>query len=209
MGFPLLKLGNPIFYFIHNNFSVAVFYSFFSGINKFSLHFSNNRINLQNLKIKVMSLQIGQQAPEFSLHDTDKNVVNLADFKGKNVLVLFFPLAFTGVCTKELCGVRDSIATYNNANAQVLGISVDSMFVLAKFKEEQNLNFPLLSDFNKTASTAYGAIYESFIGWMQGVSKRSAFIVDKDGNIQYTEVLESAGDLPNFEAINSKLAELA
>lgn len=122
----------------------------------------------------------------------------------------FSLLAFTGVCTKELCGVaRDSIATYNNANAQVLGISVDSMFVLAKFKEEQNLNFPLLSDFNKTASTAYGAIYQYFIGWMQGVSKRSAFIVDKEGNIQYTEVLESAGDLPNFEAINSKLAELA
>lgn len=156
-----------------------------------------------------MSLQIGQTAPAFSLHDTERNLVNLADFKGKNVLLLFFPMAFTGVCTTELCNVRDNIATYNSANAQVLGISVDSPFTLAKFKAEQNLNFPLLSDFNKAVSNSYGAIYESFIGWMNGVSKRSAFIVDKDGNIQYAEVLESAGDLPNFEAINQKLAELA
>jgi peroxiredoxin len=156
-----------------------------------------------------MSVQVGQQAPQFSLHDTDRNVVNLADLKGKNVLLLFFPMAFTGVCTTELCNVRDNIALYNNANAQVLGISVDSPFTLAKFKAEQNLNFPLLSDFNKTASADYGAIYESFIGWMNGVSKRSAFVVDKEGVIQYAEVLESAGDLPNFEAINTKLAELA
>jgi len=156
-----------------------------------------------------MSVQVGQQAPQFSLHDTDRNVVNLADLKGKNVVLLFFPMAFTGVCTTELCNVRDNIALYNNANAQVLGISVDSPFTLAKFKDEQNLNFPLLSDFNKTASADYGAIYESFIGWMNGVSKRSAFVVDKEGVIQYAEVLESAGDLPNFEAINTKLAELA
>ncbi len=156
-----------------------------------------------------MSVQIGQQAPQFSLHDTDRNLVNLADLKGKNVVLLFFPMAFTGVCTTELCNVRDNIALYNNAKAQVLGISVDSPFTLAKFKAEQNLNFPLLSDFNKKASADYGAIYESFIGWMNGVSKRSAFVVDKEGVIQYAEVLESAGDLPNFEAINTKLAELA
>lgn len=155
-----------------------------------------------------MSVQIGQQAPSFLLRDTDKKEVKLEDFKGQNVLILFFPLAFTGVCTTELCNIRDNIGVYNNANAQVLGISVDSPFSLGKFKAEQNLNFPLLSDFNKEASKAYGALYENFIGWMEGVSKRSAFIVDKEGVIRYAEVLESAGDLPNFEAINATLASL-
>jgi peroxiredoxin len=156
-----------------------------------------------------MSIQLGQPAPLFSLHDTEKNVVNLADLKGKNVLLLFFPMAFTGVCTTELCNVRDNIALYNNANAVVLGISVDSPFTLAKFKAEQNLNFSLLSDFNKEVSTTYGCLYTEFIGWMKGVSKRSAFIIDKEGIVQYAEVLESAGDLPNFEAINAKLQTLA
>jgi peroxiredoxin len=155
-----------------------------------------------------MSLQVGQQAPSLTLPDTDRNQVSLADFAGKNVVLLFFPMAFTGVCTTELCNVRDNIALYNNANAQVLGISVDSPFTLAKFKEEQKLNFPLLSDFNKEVSAAYGAFYDVFIGWMKGVSKRSAFVIDGAGVVRYAEVLESAGDLPNFEAINNTLAAL-
>ncbi len=155
-----------------------------------------------------MSLQVGQQAISFTLPDTDRNQVSLADFAGKNVVLLFFPMAFTGVCTTELCNVRDNIALYNNANAQVLGISVDSPFTLAKFKEEQQLNFPLLSDFNKEISPAYGAFYDVFIGWMKGVSKRSAFVIDGAGVVRYAEVLESAGDLPNFEAINNILAAL-
>ena len=155
-----------------------------------------------------MKIEIGQTAPAFTLYDTEKNPVELSSFKGKNVLILFFPMAFTGVCTKELCSIRDNIASYNNVNAQVLGVSVDSPFTLAKFKEEQHLNFPLLSDFNKEASTAYGTIYDAFIGWMKGVSKRSAFVIDKEGIVRYAEVLESAGDLPNFEAINSTLASL-
>ncbi len=155
-----------------------------------------------------MALEIGKKAPDFTLHDSDKNKVSLSDFKGKNVLILFFPQAFTGVCTKELCSIRDGIAVYNHANAQVLGISVNSVFTLAKFKEEQQYNFPLLSDFNKEVSTAYEAIYADWILDMKGVSKRSAFIVDKEGILQYAEVLESAGDLHNFEAIQKKLAEL-
>lgn len=156
-----------------------------------------------------MKIEVGQQAPDFTLYDSDKNEVSLSNFRGKNVLLLFFPQAFTGVCTKELCGVRDDIARYNSVNAQVLGISVDSIFTLAKFKEEQGYNFPLLSDFNKQVSAAYGCLYDTFVFNMQGVSKRSAFIVDKDGIIRYAEVLENAGELPNFEAINAKLAELA
>ena len=156
-----------------------------------------------------MAIEIGNKAPGFSLYDSEKNKVSLSDFAGKNVLLLFFPQAFTGVCTKELCSIRDGIAVYNNANAQVLGISVNSVFTLAKFKEEQQYNFPLLSDFNKEVSAAYDAIYTDWILDMKGVSKRSAFIIDKAGNIQYAEVLESAGDLPNFEAIQKKLAELS
>ena len=162
-------------------------------------------------KIKSnMSIAIGSQAPDFSLYDSDKNKVALSDFKGKkNVLLLFFPMAFTGTCTDELCAVRDDIATYSNANAQVLGISVDSVFTLAKYKEEQSYNFPLLSDFNKEVSNAYETIYESFTPMnMKGVGKRSAFIIDKNGIVQYEEVLESAGDLPNFTAINNKLESL-
>ena len=157
-----------------------------------------------------MSLQIGNQAPAFTLHTSINETISLSDFAGeKNVLILFFPQAFTGVCTKELCAIRDDISRYQNTNAQVLGISVDSVFTLAKFKEEQQLNFPLLSDFNKEVSTAYHSIYESFTGMnMKGVSKRSAFLVDKTGIIQYAEVLESAGDIPNFEAINECIARL-
>lgn len=161
---------------------------------------------LLHSKINDMKIEAGQKAPDFSLYDSDKNKVMLTDYKGKNVLLLFFPQAFTGVCTKELCSIRDNIALYNNVNAQVLGISVDSVFTLAKYKEEQQLNFPLLSDFNKEVSKAYGALYENWIFEMKGVSKRSAFVIDEAGIVQYAEVLENAGDLPNFEAIEAALA---
>lgn len=157
-----------------------------------------------------MSISIGSKAPDFSLYDSDKNKVSLSDFKGnKNVLLLFFPMAFTSTCTEELCAVRDDIARYSNANAQGLGISVDSVFTLAKYKEEQSYNFPLLSDFNKDISAAYRSIYETFTPMiMKGVSKRAAFIIDKAGIVQYEEVLENAGEVPNFKAINSKLESL-
>ncbi|MEI8059476.1 MAG: redoxin domain-containing protein [Ferruginibacter sp.] len=156
-----------------------------------------------------MAIEIGQTAPEFSLFDTEKNKISLSSFKGKNVLILFFPQAFSGICTKELCAIRDDISRYNNSNAEVVGISVDSVFTLGKFKEEQQYTFPLLSDFNKEVSTLYGAIYTDWILDMKGVSKRSAFIIDKMGTIKYAEVLESAGDLPNFELINQILDQLS
>lgn len=156
-----------------------------------------------------MAIEIGQTAPAFTLYDSDKNKVSLADNKGKNLVLIFFPQSFTGVCTKELCSLRDNIALYHNANAQVFGISVDSVFTLAKFKEEQHLNFPLLSDFNREASTAYDTIYTDWILDMKGVSKRSAFVIDKEGIVKYAEVLESAGDLPNFEAVQQTLAHLS
>jgi len=155
-----------------------------------------------------MAITIGQAAPEFSLFDTEKTKIALADQKGSNVVLLFFPLAFTGVCTTELCNIRDNIAAYNSTNAKVFGISVDSLFTLGKFKEEQHLNFPLLSDFNKEVAAAYGALYENFVLDMKGVAKRSAFVIDKEGIVRYAEVLESAGDLPNFSAIQVTLQAL-
>lgn len=155
-----------------------------------------------------MRIEIGQAAPEFTLFDSAKNKVNLSDFKEKNVLLLFFPQAFTGVCTKELCAIRDDISRYQNTNAEVIGISVDSVFTLAKFKEDQHYNFTLLSDFNKEVSTLYGSLYNDWILDMKGVSKRSAFIIDRQSKICYAEVLETARDIPNFEAIDKKLLEL-
>lgn len=156
-----------------------------------------------------MKIEIGEKAPDFTLYNSEKNKVSLSDFKGKNVLLLFFPQAFTSVCTKELCGIRDNIATYNNTNAVVLGISVDSVFTLKKFKEEQSYNFDLLSDFNKEVSTEYGTIYQNWILDMKGVSKRSAFLIDKEGVIRYAEVLDNAGDVPNIAAIEKNLAEIS
>ena len=156
-----------------------------------------------------MSLQIGQKAPEFTLHNTEKNKVSLSDFNSKNVVLLFFPLAFTGVCTNEMCSMRDNMTMYNNLNAEVVGISVDSLFVLDRFKKEHNLDFTLLSDFNKEVSAAYGCLYDNFVFDMHGVAKRSAFVIDREGVVKYAEVLESAGDLPDFNAIQECLKGLA
>jgi len=153
-------------------------------------------------------IQAGQQAPDFTLYNSEKQKVTLSDYKGKNVLLLFFPQAFTSTCTKELCSMRDNIALYNQANAQVFGISVDSLFTLARYKEDQQLNFPLLSDFNKTVSTNYDTIYDTFVFDMHGVSKRSAFVIDKAGIVRYAEVLETASDLPDFTAIQKTLDTL-
>lgn len=155
-----------------------------------------------------MSIQAGQKAPDFSLYSSDRSKVSLSDYKGKNVLILFFPLAFTSVCTAKLCAVRDDIGRYKNADAEVLAISVDSSATLNKFKELEGYNFTLLSDFNKEVSRAYGSIYETWFSEMKGVSKRSAFVIDKEGIVRYAEVLEDAGQVPNFEAINRTLASL-
>ena len=148
-----------------------------------------------------MKIEIGQSAPDFTLYDSAKNKVTLSDLKGQNVLLLFFPLAFTSTCTAELCSVRDNISFYNNVNAKVFGISVDALHTLARFKEDQQLNFTLLSDFNKDVSEAYGSLYKMFGYNMKGVSKRSAFVIDKEGVVRYAEVLENAGEQPNFKNI--------
>jgi peroxiredoxin len=156
-----------------------------------------------------MALQKGDKAPAFTLYNTEKAEISLADYQGKNVVLLFFPFAFTSVCTTELCEMRDNILTYSSLKAEILAVSVDSLFTLGKFKEEQNLPFHLLSDFNKEVSTAYESIYDTFAFGTKGVSKRSAFVIDGEGIIQYAEVLESAGDVPNFANVKETLASLA
>ncbi len=151
-------------------------------------------------------LSPGQKAPDFTLFNSDRQQTSLTDFRGKNLILLFFPMAFTSVCTAELCEMRDNIGTYTDLNAHIVGISVDSPFTLAKFRADQNLPFALLSDFNKEASRAYDAYYETFVMNLKGVSKRSAFVVDGEGVIQYAEVLDNAGEVPNFEAVRETLA---
>ena len=154
-----------------------------------------------------MSLKIGYKAPDFKLKNTEGKEINLSDYKGrKNVVLLFFPLAFTSTCTEELCSTRDNMKVYSSFNAEVLAISVDSFFTLKEFKKAQNLNFQLLSDFNREISKAYNSLYDDFYG-MKGVSKRSAFVVNKEGILTYAEILEDAGKIPDFnklrEALNS------
>ena len=153
-------------------------------------------------------LKPGDHAPAFTLFNTDKKEVSLSDFRGKNLVILFFPQSFTGVCTTELCSVRDGLSEYQNLNAEVVAISVDSLFTLGAFKEAQQFNFEMLSDFNKEVCQAYGSYYENFVFNMHGVAKRAAFVVDAAGVIRYAEVLESAGDIPNFDEVRGVLQSL-
>ena len=148
-----------------------------------------------------MAITVGQAAPDFKLFNTEKKEISLSDYKGKNLVILFFPLAFTGVCTAELCNIRDNYNVYTSLNAEVVGVSIDSLFSLERFKKEQSYNFDLLSDFNKETARTYGAIYEDWILGMKGVAKRAAFVIDENGVVTYAEVLESAGDLPDFGKI--------
>jgi peroxiredoxin len=153
-------------------------------------------------------IQTGQPAPDFTLYNTEKQPITLSHHRGKNVLLLFFPLAFTGTCTIELCSMRDHLHEYTDLNAEIFAISVDSLHVLRKWKELEHFNFEMLSDFNKEASTTYDTIYETFGQGMKGVSKRSAFVIDRSGVVQYAEVLENASNVPDFEKIQEVLATL-
>ncbi|KUO59142.1 peroxiredoxin [bacterium BRH_c32] len=159
-----------------------------------------------------MALTVGSKAPNFTLMNHNLESVSLSDFEGKkNVVVLFFPLVGTSVCEKELCSTRDGMKDYENLDAQVLALSVDSPFAQKLWVDKHKFNFPLLSDFNKEISKAYEAFYDVFVPGKfdyVGVSKRSAFVVDKAGVIQYAEVLENAGDEPNYAKIKETLHSL-
>ena len=155
-----------------------------------------------------MSVQTGQDAPDFTLKNTERQDVTLSSLRGQNVVILFVPFAFSGVCTTELCSVRDNLSNYAQLNAEVLAISVDSPFAQKQWKDKENLNFTLLSDFNREACQAYGAYFEDLRG-LHGVAKRAAFVIDKAGKVQYAEVLESPGNLPSFDKIQETLQRLA
>ena len=159
-----------------------------------------------------MALNVGDVAPDFKLKSHNMEEVSLSDYKGKkNVVLLFFPLVNTSVCEKELCSTRDGLSHYDSLDAQVLAISVDSPFAQKLWADKFNFNFPLLSDFNKEAASSYDALHDVFVPGkldFNGVAKRSAFVVDKEGLVKYAEVLENPGDEPNYDAIQDALKNL-
>ncbi len=157
-----------------------------------------------------MVLRIGQRVPDFSLPDTNKQERKLSEFtqKGKTVL-LFFPFAFSGVCDKEMCVFRDGATKLNSLNAQTVGISVDSLFTLKVFAQTYNLQFPLLSDFNKKVSKAYDVLQDPWPGFgYKGVSKRAALVLDGKGILRYKWVTDAPSNEPPYEEIMLALGKL-
>lgn len=156
-----------------------------------------------------MNHQIGLPAPEFTLFNSEKQEISLRQFRGKNVVLLFIPQAFTGKCTEELCSVRDTLSEFESLNAEVLSISVDSIFTLDHWKQQQSFNFQMLSDFNKDVSKAYDSYIEDFVFGMKGVSKRAVFVIDGQGIVRHAEITENPGLLPDINQIKEVLNTLA
>jgi glutaredoxin-dependent peroxiredoxin len=156
-----------------------------------------------------MSVDVGSKAPDFTLPNQDRQPVSLRETLSKdNVVLAFFPAAFSSVCTKELCTFRDHLGPLNHlAKAQVFGISVDTPFSLKAFANEQRLQFPLLSDFNKDVIRAYNVFNPDMIG-LKGIAKRAVFVIDREGTVRYREILEDARNEPNYEQLNGALASL-
>jgi peroxiredoxin len=156
-----------------------------------------------------MAAEVGQAAPEFSLFDTDRNRRALSDFRGQNVVLAFVPGAFTGVCTNEVCALRDRNDQFNSMNAQVLGISVDPPFSQKAWADANNLNFPMLSDFNREAVNQYGVALENLAG-LEGyvAANRAVFVVDKDGMVCYKWVAPSPVNEPDYDEIRQALNAL-
>lgn len=156
-----------------------------------------------------MSVKVGDHAPEFGALDSKLKEKKLSDYKGQKTVLAFFPGAFTSVCTKEMCTFRDSMAAFNDLNAKVVGISVDSPFSLAEFAKQNNLSFDLLSDANREISRKYGALHEDFVN-VKGLtaSKRSVFILDKEGTVKYAWVSDDPGKEPDYEGIKSELSKI-
>jgi peroxiredoxin len=157
-----------------------------------------------------MAVDTGQQAPDFTLYSDQNQPYALADERGgKSTVLLFFPGAFTSVCTEEMCSVNADLASYHDLDAHVVGISTDSPFVLAEFKKQNGLDFPLLSDHDANVSEAYGAKYDHDFTDMEldRIAKRAAFVIDPKGTVTYAEVLENAGKQPDFDAIQRALKE--
>jgi peroxiredoxin len=158
-----------------------------------------------------MAIAVGTKAPDFNLKS--KNAEGVRDVKlsdnfgKKNTVVLFFPLAFTGVCTQEMCDISAGLSAYTSLNADVIGISVDSPFSQEAWAQKEKIWITLASDLNKTTSKAYGVLLDDLLGF-GATSARAAFVIDKEGVVQYSEQTPTPKDLPNFEAVKAKLAEL-
>lgn len=163
-----------------------------------------------------MSIQLGEKAPDFTLVTKTAEgpaLVKLSEEIGKsNIVLLFFPMAFTGVCTTEFCDISSGIKDYEALDAKVLGISGDNPFAQEAWAQKEGITVPLLSDYEHTAAKAYGVAYEQFLPEanliMGGVAKRSAFVIDKAGIIRFADVQDHPKDLPDFEVLKSTLASL-
>jgi peroxiredoxin len=157
----------------------------------------------------MSELTVGEKAPDFTLVNMNMKQVSLKDFKGKKVILAFFPGAFTGTCTQEMCTLRDSIAKMEDLDAQILGISVNDPFSNKAFHEENALNFPLLSDYTREVVRRYGVYHEDFAG-LKGytAAKRSVFILDEDGVIRYKWVTEDPSIEPPYDELEKELKKL-
>jgi peroxiredoxin len=156
-----------------------------------------------------MALNVGSKAPEFTLYDTDKKTRSLGEFKGKKTVLAFYPGAFTGVCTKEVCAFRDSLSELNTLNAQVVGISVDSPYANKAFAAQNGLGFPLLSDPDRSVSMKYGGVYEGF-GGLKGytASKRAVYVLDTAGTVKYAWSTEDPGVEPNYDEVKKAVGSI-
>ncbi|PRQ04177.1 putative peroxiredoxin [Enhygromyxa salina] len=152
---------------------------------------------------------IGSDAPDFTLPDNKREAVTLSEQRGKNVVLAFFPAAFTGVCEKELCTFRDSLAQFNELDAAVYGVCVDAPFANAAFAERNKLNFPILSDYARKAVQAYGVAHDDFAG-LAGytAAKRSVFVVDKEGKLRFAWVADNPGQEPDYDAVQAAVRAL-
>src|SRR5687768_15348076 len=155
-----------------------------------------------------MAVEVGAKAPDFTLPNQDRGQVTLSEELQKGPVVLaFFPAAFSGVCTTEMCTFRDQGSELNKVNATVLGVSVDSFFALKAWADQQKLTFPLLSDFNKTVIRQYGVVNPDMIG-LKDISKRAVFVIDKSGVVRHREVLDDARNEPDYAKVKQALAGL-
>jgi peroxiredoxin len=155
-----------------------------------------------------MSVDVGAKAPDFTLHNQDRENVTLSEELKKGPVVLaFFPAAFSGTCQKEMCTFRDSAADLNKVNATVLGVSTDTFFALKAWGDQQKLNFPLLSDYNREVIPKYGVLNADMIG-MKNIAKRAVFVIDRSGAVRYREVLDDARNEPNYDNVKKALASL-
>jgi glutaredoxin-dependent peroxiredoxin len=154
-------------------------------------------------------VEIGDKAPEVELVDTEKKPVKISDFRGKTTVLAFFPAAFTGVCTKEMCAFRDDISKFENLGSYVVGVSVDPPFSNKSFKTQSNLNFPLLSDYNRNAVKAFGVEHHNFSN-LQGytAAKRSVFVLDKDGIIRWKWISDNPGIEPNYADVKAEVEKV-